>query len=152
MHTLGSTIIWCFSWYYVIHSTMDNGSHSRCNMGLLMIETVITGSKLWLMHFYQDQLNKFTKLGLGKFTEFDVKVTEELIATTQKRLDEITIVYDRKLIPMRVSFRRAHSLRRSLQRHMDKEKLLNESTNSNGATEAQISKDICNNGHDGGES
>ena len=120
MHTLGSTIIWCFSWYYVIHSTMDNGSHSRCNMGLLMIETVITGSKLWLMHFYQDQLNKFTKLGLGKFTEFDVKVTEELIATTQKRLD--------------------------------KEKLLNESTDSNGTTAAQICKDNSNIGHERGKS
>ena len=125
---------------------MDNGNHSRYNMELLMIGTEITGSKLWLVHFYQDQLNKFAKLGLGKHTEFDVRITEELIATTQKRLDEITIIYDKSLHP------RTHVLRKAKKRLRNKEKLRNGSTNSNGTAAAQSCKDNSSTGHEGTES
>ena len=57
----------------------------------------ITGSKLWMINFYREQLRKFEKVGLGKFTEHDVKVTKELIAITSKRLRDLTIVYDSKI-------------------------------------------------------
>jgi len=105
---------------------MGNGNHSRYNMGLSMIESEHVGSKLWVINFYQEQLNKFAKLGLGKHTEFDVKVTEELIATTQKRLDEITTIYDERLHP------RTHMLRRTREHLIKREKLRNGPTNSNG--------------------
>ena len=42
-----------------------------------------------LIAFYKGQLRKFTKIGLGKTTEFDVMVTPELIAITIKRLEEL---------------------------------------------------------------
>ena len=122
---------------------MGNGNHSRYNMGLLMIEPEVVGSKLWLIHFYQDQFNKFAEVGLGKKTEFDVKVTKELIAITQKRLDSLTVVYDQKITP------RAHALRRSLRRRMDKEKLLNgKKADSNGTTTTQSSEDNSNTRHE----
>ena len=57
----------------------------------------ITGSKLWMINFYREQLKKFDKVGLGKFTEHDVKVTKELIAITNKRLRDLTVVYDGNL-------------------------------------------------------
>ena len=74
-------------------------------MGILnMFEKIkgtieVIGSKLWLINFYRDQLIKFGKLGLGKKTEHDVKITKELILTTQKRLEELSIVYDIRLTP-----------------------------------------------------
>ena len=105
---------------------MGHGNHSRLNMGSLMMEPEVIGSKLWLIHFYQEQLDKFAKLGLGKHTEFDVRITKELIAITQKRLDEITIIYDKSLHP------RTHVLRKAKKRLRIKEKLRNGSTNSNG--------------------
>ena len=39
--------------------------------------------------FYKEQLNKFHSIGLGKTTEFGVKVTQELINLTEKRLYEL---------------------------------------------------------------
>ena len=121
---------------------MGNGNHSRYNMGLLMIESENVGSKLWVINFYQEQLNKFAKLGLGKLTEFDVKVTEELISTTQRRLNEITTIYDGNLDP------RTHMLRRARRRLANREKLRNGSTNSNGTTAAQSRKDNSDTGHE----
>ena len=55
----------------------------------------VTGSKLWMINFYREQLRKFNKVGLGKFTENDVKVTDKLIAITRKRLEELTIVFEK---------------------------------------------------------
>ena len=121
-----STHLWYFSWYCVVHDTMGNGNHSRYNMGLSMIESENVGSKLWVINFYQEQLNKFAKLGLGKLTEFDVKVTEKLIATTQRRLNEITTIYDGNL------HSRTHMLRKAKKRLIKREKLRNGPTNSNG--------------------
>ena len=57
-----------------------------------MIE--IPSSKLWLINFYREQLSKFYKLGMGKKTENDVLITEELIKLTEKRLDNLSIVYE----------------------------------------------------------
>jgi len=125
---------------------MGNRSHTRYNMGLLMVESENVGSKLWVINFYQEQLDKFAKLGLGKHTEFDVKVTKELIATTQKRLDEITTIYDGSLHP------RTHMLRRAREHLIKREKLRNGSTNSNGTAAAQSCEDNSSTGHEGTES
>ena len=65
----------------------------------------ITGSKLWVINFYREQLAKFNKLGLGQRTEFDVLITEDLINTTKSRLEKLSVVYDRGLSPQ------AHKLR-----------------------------------------
>ena len=39
--------------------------------------------------FYQDQLKKFEKVGMGKATENDIIVTPSLIAITRKRLGQL---------------------------------------------------------------
>ena len=39
--------------------------------------------------FYQDQLKKFEKVGMGKSTENDIIVTPSLIAITRKRLGQL---------------------------------------------------------------
>jgi len=111
-----------------------------------MIENEIAGSKLWIVHLYQEQLDKFAKLGLGNLTENGVKVTEKLVAITQKRLSELAVVYDRKITP------RAHALRRAIKRGQAKEKLLNGQLNSNGTTAAQGCEDNSSDRHEGKES
>ena len=65
----------------------------------------IGSSKLWIINFYQEQLNKFIKLGLGRRTENGVIITEQLIETTRRRLNKLSVVYDRNLTPQ------AHKLR-----------------------------------------
>ena len=125
---------------------MGNRSHTRYNMGLLMVESENVGSKLWVINFYQEQLDKFAKLGLGKFTEFDVKVTEELIATTQRRLSEITTVYDGSLHP------RTHMLRKAKKRLAIRERLRNGSTNNNGTATTPRMQSDGNTGHEEGGS
>ena len=61
-------------------------------MGYTMIE--VTSSKLWLINFYREQLSKFLKLGMGKRTEHNVLITEKLIQLTEKRLNDLSIVYE----------------------------------------------------------
>ena len=43
-----------------------------------------------IARFYQEQLNKFEKLGIGKSTENDTIITKSLIEVTRKRLRQIT--------------------------------------------------------------
>ena len=112
----------------------------------MLIDTEMVGSKLWLIHLYQEQLDKFDKLGLGSQTEHGVVVTKKLIEVTQKRLSHLTLVYDKRITS------RAHALRRAIKRRMDKEKLLNGKTNSNGTTAAQSCKDNSSTGHERNES
>ena len=54
----------------------------------------LSSSKLWLINFYREQLSKFIKLGMGKKTEHDVLITEKLIELTEKRLNDLSIVYE----------------------------------------------------------
>ena len=98
------------------------------------------GSKSWLINMYQEQLDKFAKLGLGGETENGVRVTKDLINTTRKRLEELSVVYDTRLSSRALALRK---LRRE-----NKEKLLNGSTNGNGTTAAQSCKDNSNTGHE----
>ena len=101
----------------------------------------VVGSKRWLIHFYQEQLDYFLKVGLGNRTTHDVKVTPILIKCTKKRLEQLTTVYDARLTPQAIKLRRARDYR------LKKEKLLNGSTNGNGTIAAQSGKDNSNIGH-----
>jgi len=106
-------------------------------------ETVV-GSKLWLINIYQEQLDKFAKLGLGNLTEHGVKITKDLINITRKRLEELSIVYDSKLCYNALKLRKL--------RRIKKEKLLNGSTNGNGTTATQSCKTNSNTRHERGKS
>ena len=70
-----------------------------------MYNMEMTTSRLWLLHFYREQLRKFEKLGMGKKTENDVLITEDLIRVTKDRLNKLSVVYDRSITPQ------AHKLR-----------------------------------------
>ena len=70
-----------------------------------MYDIAITTSRLWLLHFYREQLRKFEKLGMGEKTENDVLITEDLIRVTKDRLNKLSVVYDRSISPQ------AHKLR-----------------------------------------
>ena len=54
----------------------------------------VIGTRIWVINFYRDQLRKYTRVGLGNLTEHDVKVTKELIEITEKRLRDLTTIYD----------------------------------------------------------
>ena len=110
-------------------------------MGTLM-DIVVLGSKKWLINFYQEQLDYFTKVGLGKYTTHDVKVTPKLIECTRKRLEQLTLVYDARLTPQAIKLRRSRDYR------LKKEKLNGQPT-SNGAANIESCKDIRTNGHEG---
>ena len=101
------------------------------------------GSKLWVIHMYQEQLDKFAKIGLGNKTENGVVVTERLIANTQKRLDQLTVIYDSKL-----SY---NALKLRMLKLKAKEKLLNGQTNSNGTTTSSRMQDKRTIRHKGGK-
>tara|TARA_R100000306_G_C4245724_1_gene77933 strand:- start:157 stop:489 length:333 start_codon:yes stop_codon:yes gene_type:complete len=107
----------------------------------------ITGSKLWIINFYREQLIKFNKIGLGKFTEFNVRVTKKLIRATEKRLKDLTVVYDNRMSPQ------ALILRKQKISKLRKERLLNgQQTNSNGTIATSCSQDNSSTGHEGSKS
>ena len=62
-----------------------------------MITNDVIGSRLWTINFYREQLKYFARVGLGNRTQNDVKVTKELIAVTEKRLEQLSTIYDSSL-------------------------------------------------------
>jgi len=103
----------------------------------------VTGSKLWLINFYQEQLDKFVKLGIGNQTENGIRVTERLIKVTQQRLAKISVVYDARLT------KTAHNVRSMKLKQAMKRRQLG--ANNNGTTTASRVQDNGNTGHEGGE-
>ena len=59
----------------------------------LIKEGILDDSKSYshklIARFYQEQLEKFQKIGIGKTTENDVVITPELIRTTRERLFQL---------------------------------------------------------------
>ena len=59
----------------------------------LIDEGIIDDSKITTKHsiaqFYQDQLNKFEKLGMGKQTDNGVLITPTLLKITEERLKQL---------------------------------------------------------------
>ena len=92
-------------------------------MAYTMIE--VTSSKLWLINFYREQLSKFLKLGMGKKTEHNVLVTEKLIQLTEKRLRDLSVVYEANMSDQAL-YQRRQFIRRKEQS--------GQSPSSNGAT------------------
>ena len=82
-------------------------------------------SKLWLINFYHEQLSKFYKLGMGEKTEHGIVITEKLIKLTEKRLDNLSIVYEAGIS------NQAMYQRRQLRKRKDKS---GQSPSNNGAT------------------
>ena len=100
--------------------------------------TDIVGSRLWMINFYREQLRKFKKVGLGKLTEHDVKVTDNLIAITTKRLRDLTTLYDSTISLDGLRHRKRRAER----------KLFNgQHTNGNGTTTASRMQSNGNIGH-----
>lgn len=50
---------------------------------------LLLGTREGLINFYQNQLKKFIRIGIGKKTENDVTVTPQLLDITIKRLKEL---------------------------------------------------------------
>ena len=42
-----------------------------------------------IIHFYRGQIAKFEKIGIGNRTEFNTKITEQLLSVTRRRLGEL---------------------------------------------------------------
>lgn len=55
-------------------------------------------SKSGLIEFYKGQLRKFSKIGLGKKTEFDVMVTPALMGITIRRIEELQSVRPKRTV------------------------------------------------------
>ena len=102
----------------------------------------ITASKLWLINFYREQLSKFKSVGMGNNTEFDVIVTPRLIKATEKRLNQLTIVYDMNITPQ------GHTLRRLKLERLEKEGQINVKFDSNEAATTESCEDIRTNGYE----
>ena len=107
------------------------------------MDTTVIGSKKWLINFYQEQLDYFHKVGLGKFTTHDVKITPTLLECTAKRLRELTTIYDAKLTPQALRLRKLR-----INERLKKERSNGHTTTSNGAVKDKSCKDIRTNGHE----
>ena len=59
----------------------------------LIKEGILNDSKSYshklIARFYQEQLEKFQKIGIGKTTENDVVITPELVRITRERLFQL---------------------------------------------------------------
>ena len=107
------------------------------------MDIAINGSKLWVVNFYQEQLNKFVKLGIGNKTENGIEVTERLIKITQERLAKLSVVYDAKLTY------NAHKTRSDKLKTAMKRRQLG--ANNNGTIITSRVQNNGNTGHEGGE-
>ena len=110
-----------------------------------MIEA--TGTRLWMVHFYQEQLKKFEKLGLNNKTDCGVKITPELIAITEKRLEQLTVVYDANLTDQAKYAR----LRTVMLRRSQLKGQLNDKSTGIKSSKVKKRKNLRNDGHEGGE-
>ena len=101
--------------------------------------TDVIGSRLWTINFYREQLKHFAKVGLGNLTQHDVRVTESLIAVTEKRLKELTTVYDGSI-----------SYSHKMRKRRAERKLFNgqQHTNNNGTTASPGVQDNGNTRHE----
>ena len=55
-----------------------------------LINDRIVISRCSIVEFYRDQLEKFENIGIGKETEHGTRVSKKLIATTKKRLRQLS--------------------------------------------------------------
>ena len=111
-----------------------------------------------LVQWYRDQLAKFKKLGIGRFTEHNTKVSQRLIDATEKRIVQLGGVealddnWGKKMIQLPSENNSTTRVREFRERHEVKQKLREMMLNgnhTNGTTINTRSKSDSNNGHEG---
>ena len=112
-----------------------------------------------LIGWYRDQLAKFNKLGIGKFTENNTKVSQTLIDTTMKRIVQLGGVEalhpDWGMIKIEPSDNNSTKRVRVFRERQQVKAKLREMMNdnhTNGTASHTRSKGISNNGHEGDQS
>ena len=112
-----------------------------------------------LIGWYRDQLAKFLKLGIGKWTENNTKVSQTLIDTTKKRIVQLGGVEALdpnwgiiKLEPLdNPSTERVRLFRERKEVKAKLRELMNDN-HTNGTASHTRSKSNSNNGHEGDQS
>ena len=116
-------------------------------------------TKKSLIGWYRDQLAKFHRLGIGKFTEHNTKVSQTLIDTTKKRIVQLggvdALHPDWGMIKIEPSddnnTERVKLFRERKQVKSKLRELMNDN-HTNGTASHTRSKSIGNNGHEGDQS
>ena len=112
-----------------------------------------------VIQWYRDQLAKFHRLGIGKFTEHNTKVSQTLIDTTEKRIVQLggvdALHPDWGIIKIEPSndnstdrvklFRKRQQVKAKLREMMD-------DNHTNGTASTTRSKSNGNTGHEEGQS
>jgi len=97
-----------------------------------------------LIGWYRDQLAKFLKLGIGKYTEHNTKVSQTLIDTTKKRIVQLggedALHPDWGTVELT-----SHKVKLKLRERMN-------GNHTNGSASTARSKSNGNIGHEGGQS
>ena len=112
-----------------------------------------------LIGWYRDQLAKFHKLGIGKFTENNTKISQTLIDTTMKRIVQLggtdALHPDWGMIKIEPSDNNSTERVRVFRERQQVKAKLREMMNdnhTNGTASNTRSKSNGNNGHDRGKS
>ena len=112
-----------------------------------------------LIGWYRDQLAKFLRLGIGKYTEHNTKVSQKLIDTTKKRIIQlggvdalhpdwgtVKIETSKNISTKRVRlFREREQVKAKLRERMN-------GNHTNGTASHTRSESNSNNGHEGDQS
>ena len=118
-------------------------------------------TKKSLILWYRDQLAKFKKLGIGKFTEHNTKVSKTLIEATKKRIvqlggiDALSPEYGKvDMLPSsdNLSTKRVRAFRERQEVKLKLREMMLNGNHTNGTTINTRSKSNGNNGHEGGQS
>ena len=118
-------------------------------------------TKKSLIMWYREQLAKFKKLGIGKFTEHNTKVSQRLIDTTEKRIvqlggvDALSPEYGtiEMMAPTdNLSTKRVRAFREKQKYKQKLREMLKNDNHTNGTASHARSKSNGNNGHEGGQS
>ena len=112
-----------------------------------------------LIGWYRDQLAKFHRLGIGKFTENNTKISQTLIDTTKKRIVQLggvdALHPDWGIIKIEPSDNNSTARVRVFRERQQVKAKLREMMNdnhTNGTASHTRSKSIGNNGHEGDQS
>lgn len=113
-----------------------------------------------LIHWYRDQLTKFKKLGIGRFTEHNTKISQRLIDATEKRIVQLGGIeaLDDDWGKTKIQLPSENNSTNRVRIFREKEKVkqkLREMLNgnyTNGTTVNTRSKSDSNNGHEGDQS
>ena len=112
-----------------------------------------------LIGWYRDQLAKFNKLGIGKFTENNTKISQTLIDTTKKRIVQLGGVDALhpdwgiiKIEPSEDNSTERVKLFRERQQVKAKLRELMNDNHTNGSASNIGSKSNSNHGHEGDQS